>query len=195
MVVMTGNATNTVGLPFGRPLTIDDVEQLPDDGHRYELLDGTLLVSPAPGWSHQRVVFNLAKALDDACPAAMQMVTAPFAVTFGTNDTEFQPDVLIARYDDLTAKNLPAAPALAVEVRSPSTSLVDLNLKKAAYERFGVESYWVVDPDEPSIIVFELDEGSYREATRGNGADVMQVTKPFPVRLCPVELRRGLDPQ
>jgi Uma2 family endonuclease len=46
---------------------------------------------------------------------------APFAVTFGTRDTELQPDVLVARYGDLTAKNLPSAPVLAVEVRSPST--------------------------------------------------------------------------
>jgi len=77
----------------------------------------------------------------------------------------------------------------------PSSSLVDLNLKNAAYERFGVESHWVVDPDEPSIIVFEFDDGRYRERARGNGAAVIDLTTPFPVRLCPLDLRRSLDPQ
>lgn len=153
-------AMTATGLPFGRPLTIDDLEQLPDDGHRYELLDGTLLVSPAPSWSHQDVVGNVYLALREACVAGYRVLLAPFAVTFGTSDTELQPDVLVARYDDLTPKNLPAAPVLAVEVRSPSTAMVDLNLKKAAYERFGVATYWIVDPEAPSLVAYELRDGT-----------------------------------
>ena len=51
--------TTTTGLPFGRPLTRADLETLPDDGHRYELIDGTLVVSPAPRRGHQVVVGNL----------------------------------------------------------------------------------------------------------------------------------------
>jgi hypothetical protein len=55
------------GLPFGRPLTIEDLESMPDVGHRYVLLDGTLLLSPAPAWSHQDVVGRTYLALMEAC--------------------------------------------------------------------------------------------------------------------------------
>jgi Uma2 family endonuclease len=189
MVAMTA-----IGLPFGRPLTIDDLERLPDDGHRYELLDGMLLVSPAPAWSHQDVVGNMYMALREACIASYRVLLAPFAVTFGTRDTELQPDVLVARYGDLTPKNLPAAPVLAVEVRSPSTALVDLNLKKAAYERFGVASYWIVDPETPSFVAYELRNATYVETARAEGAEHVSLAAPFPVDICPARLRRGLDP-
>jgi Uma2 family endonuclease len=186
--------TVSTGLPFGRPLTIDDLETMPDDGHRYELLDGMLLVSPAPGWSHQNVVGNVYIVLHAACDAGHRVLLAPFAVTFGTRDTELQPDVLVARYDDLTVKNLPAAPVLAVEVRSPSTALVDLNLKKAAYERFGVESYWILDPEQPSLIAYELRGGRYVETAHAEGGELARFDHPFAVTVCPAELRRGLDP-
>jgi Uma2 family endonuclease len=188
------SAMTVAGLPFGRPLTIDDLETMPDDGHRYELLDGTLLVSPAPGWSHQDVVGRTYLALMDACVAGHRVLLAPFAVTFGTRDTELQPDVLVARYADLTAKNLPAAPVLAVEVRSPSTALVDLNLKKAAYERFGVESYWVVDPDTPSLTAYDLVDGAYTEVARATGGEVIHLDRPFAIAVTPAQLRQGLDP-
>lgn len=187
-------AVTALGLPFGRPLTIDDLEQLPDDGHRYELLDGMLLVSPAPGWSHQDVVGRVYLALMAACTAGHRVLPAPFAVTFGTRDTELQPDVLVARYDDLTPKNLPAAPVLAVEVRSPSTALVDLNLKMAAYARFGVASYWIVDPDAPSFVAYELRESGYVEVAHADGDEVAALERPFAVEVRPTALRRGLDP-
>jgi Uma2 family endonuclease len=181
-------------LPFGRPFTIDDLESMPDDGRRYELLDGTLLVSPAPGWSHQSVVTQLIILLENARAPRMRVLPAPFAVTFGTRDTELQPDVLVARYDDLTTKNLPAAPMLAVEVRSPSTALVDVSLKKAAYERFGVESYWIVDPDVPSLVAYELVDGSYVEVARAVGDGSVEIARPFAVSVSPARLRRGLEP-
>jgi Uma2 family endonuclease len=186
--------TVTTGLPFGRPLTIDDLETLPDDGHRYELLDGTLLVSPAPGWSHQDVVGRIYIELMNARTPDHRVLLAPFAVTFGTRDTELQPDVLVARYGDLTPKTLPAAPLLAVEVRSPSTALVDLNLKKAAYERFGVESYWIIDPDTPSVLAHDLVDGVYTEVARAIGDQTIQLDRPFPIAVNPAQLRQGLDP-
>jgi Uma2 family endonuclease len=190
---MTAPANVAAGLPFGRPLTIDDLETMPDDGHRYELLDGTLVVSPAPGWSHQDVVGNAYMLLRVACTRGHRVLLAPFEVTFGTRDTELQPDVLVARYGDLTAKNLPAAPVLAVEVRSPSTALVDLHLKKAAYERFGVASYWIIDPERPSLTAYELRGGSYAEVAFVEGDQTAALAYPFPVEVCPADLRRGLD--
>lgn len=155
MVAMT-ESSGWMSRTHGRPLTVRDLEAAPDDGYRYELLDGMLLVSPAPRYRHQKVVMSLGVLLVAACPADMEVLPAPFAVQ--PNDrTELQPDVLVARCEDLTDKNLPVAPILAVEVLSPSTALTDLNTKKAAYPRMGVPSYWVIDPRRPSLTAFELD--------------------------------------
>jgi Uma2 family endonuclease len=62
-------------LPWGRPLTRDDLEALPDDGHRYELLDGALLVTPAPGFRHQRTVVRLSAALMAVVPAGLEVLS------------------------------------------------------------------------------------------------------------------------
>src|SRR5215211_4641527 len=96
---------------FGRPFTVADLESTPDDGHRYELLDGALLVTPAPGWAHQEAVVELTGRLRQDRVPGVRVICAPFAVQF-TQDTELQPDVLVARYDDLTPEKLPTAPLL-----------------------------------------------------------------------------------
>lgn len=180
-------ATDSVGIPHGRPFTVDDLEAMPDDGNRYELIDGMLVVSPAPGARHQKMVAKLIVALDTACPADMHVFGAPFAVRTSTS-VELQPDVLVARDEDLTEKLLPVAPVLAVEVLSPSSVINDLNNKKAAYERMGVVSYWVVDPQQPSITVFELADGRYQQVAEVKDGDVLTVTLPFPVRVAPRDL-------
>jgi len=115
----------TSGIPHGRPFTVDDLEGMPDDGNRYELIDGMLLVSPAPGWAHQEMSFAFGIELRSSCPPDMRVLLAPFAVQTAF-DSEVQPDVIVTRYVDLTPKNLPVAPLLAVEVLSRSTRLVDL---------------------------------------------------------------------
>jgi Uma2 family endonuclease len=181
--------------PSGRPFTVADLESIPDDRHRYELLDGTLLVTPAPGWAHQDAASRLWQVLESARPPELRVIGAPFAVQL-TDDTELQPDVLVARFTDLTLKNLPTAPVLAVEVRSPNTALIDQTLKKAAYARHGVSAYWIVDPDpdKPSVVVYELGPAGYVEVTQAVGDAVLAVDRPFPIRLRPSDLLVGLRP-
>jgi Uma2 family endonuclease len=170
------------------PFTVHDLEGMPDDGRRYELIDGELLVSPAPGLHHQTVGLRLYRLLDDACPDELYVLAAPFAVQTDVSN-EVQPDVLVARFDELTDKNLPAAPVLAVEVLSPSGRLIDLNLKRAAYERMRTPSYWVLDPDVPDLLVLELDDDSrYREVVRVAGDEVFTAQRPFVVSVVPSEL-------
>lgn len=170
------------------PFTVQDLEGMPDDGRRYELIDGELLVSPAPGLRHQTVGLRLYRLLDDACPDELYVLAAPFAVQTDVSN-EVQPDVLVARFDELTDKNLPAAPVLAVEVLSPSGRLIDLNLKRAAYQRMGTPSYWVLDPDVPDLLVLELDDdGQYQEMARVTGDDVFEAHRPFNARIVPNEL-------
>jgi Uma2 family endonuclease len=179
-------------LPRSRPLTYADLEAVPDDGHRYEIVDGTLVVTPAPMWPHQRAVTRLAAALLAACPDNLDVLAAPLDVRLG-DDTVLQPDVVVARVSDFVEGRLRGVPVLAVEVHSASTRLVDLPLKRAALERAGCPSYWLVDPDEPSLTVLELRSvlggpGRYEEVLRLTGAEEATIERPFLVRLAPARL-------
>lgn len=184
-----------LGVAAGRPFTVDDLETMPDDGHRYELIDGVLIVTPAPGWHHQQGSGALFVQLWNACPAEFRVLPAPFGVRTSAHN-ELQPDILVARYTDLSPKNLPVAPVLAVEVLSASTALNDLNNKKAAYERMGTPSYWVVDPEPPGgLTAFELDaRGRYQEVVRVCGEEKFTAERPFPVTVIPARLLDGLRP-
>jgi Uma2 family endonuclease len=170
------------------PLTVHDLGGMPYDSRRYELIDGVLLVTPAPGRRHQTIAVWLWRTLVDSCPPELDVVVAPFAVHHGDR-IELQPDVLVGRDEDFTDKDLPVPPVLAVEVLSPSTAIHDLNTKKAIYERLGTGSYWVIDPEEPALTVFELDEdGCYQQVAKAAGDEVLEVERPFPVRIVPREL-------
>ncbi len=174
-------------LPYGRPLLRADLDAIPDDGHRYELLDGVLLVSPAPRHLHQRAVLRLSIALSAAAPAELEVLTAPFDVAL-SDDTVLQPDLLVAPRAAFTERDLPSAPLLSVEVLSPSTRRVDLLLKRDRYQAAGCASYWVIDPDEPSVVAWELSGETYAEAGRATGSDELHLARPFPLRVCPAEL-------
>jgi len=169
-------------LPFARPLTRADLEHTPDDGHRYELIDGMLLVSPAPRERHQEVLGNLYVVLKTACPAHLKVLLAPFAVALA-DDTEVQPDILAAPRIQFTDKELPGPPLLAVEILSPSTRRVDLLLKRDRYQAAGIPSYWIVDPEGPGVTVLELVDGIYQEGARAEGAEPCTVLAPFPVTI------------
>lgn len=169
-------------LPFARPLTRHDLQHLPDDGHRYELIDGSLIVSPAPRHAHQVVLGNLYVLLRLACPPDLQVVLAPFAVGLA-DDTEVQPDLLVAPRARFTERDLPGPPLLAVEVLSPSTRRVDLLLKRDRYQAAGIPSYWLVDPGGPSLTVLELDAGDYVERGQMSGDGSLTVQQPFPLEI------------
>jgi Uma2 family endonuclease len=176
--------TMTTLLPQGRPLTQADVAALPDDGHRYELVGGTLIVTPSPTTRHQRLVVRLVTQLELQCPERFMVLVAPFDVVLSAH-TVLQPDVLVARRSDLTEANLPAAPVLAIEGLSPSTRHIDLGLKRAVYEEAGCPSYWVVDPEDPSLIAGELSDAGYVEVARVRGDEAFEATRPFPVQIVP----------
>lgn len=176
---------------FGSPFTVADLDRMPDDGHRYELADGVLVVSPRPTTVHQFVATRLASLLDQQCPEDLCVVAEP-AVQLGPR-TEFDPDLVVVSLDEVGDAKFVAPPLLVVEVRSPSTALFDLNGKKAAYARFGVPSYWVVDPDpaRPELTVFELHDGGY--VTEVSSTQAVTVARPFPVTITPARLTKGLQ--
>lgn len=179
----------------GAEFTIADLDRMPDDGHRYELLDGSLIVSPAPGMPHQRVAAVLIVLLEAACPE--DLVVFPNINVRLAARTALEPDVVVARRPDVGGVRLTRTPLLVAEILSPDSALRDLNLKKAAYERCGVPSYWVVDPDlaRPALRAFELADGGYAEVARVTGDEAFLAQRPFDVQIVPSKLVAKLRPR
>jgi Uma2 family endonuclease len=115
--------------------TVEDLEAFPDDGRRYELVDGVLLVSPAPLPRHQVAGTEILAALRAACLPEFYVVTAPLDVRSGIR-TSLQPDVMVFRRDAIELDR-PALepPVLAVEVLSSSSRDIDHGLKRLTYAR------------------------------------------------------------
>ncbi|MGH9187152.1 MAG: Uma2 family endonuclease [Acidimicrobiales bacterium] len=173
-------------IPLG-PLTYEDVQRFPDDGLRYELVDGELLVTPAPNTLHQRIVVNLVLLLHGVIDAGLEVLPAPVD-WYIDQHTYFEPDVLVVRRSDESERRLEGTPVLAVEILSPTTRRRDLGLKKRAYEDAGLPWYWVVDPEAPSVSAFRLADGRYREEATVAGDEVYETHDPFAVRVVPSDL-------
>ena len=160
---------------------------MPDDGRRRELIDGTLIVNPAPRTLHQRVSARLMVLLANACPPELEVLAAPLDYKV-SDHTMLIPDLTVARKSDYGLLRLEKTPLLVIEIRSPSTARLDLGTKRLTYEAAGVPSYWIVDPDEPSVLVLELVDGAYVERALAVGTDEFNATAPFPVRIVAVDL-------
>jgi Uma2 family endonuclease len=180
-------AVMTVMPRDSRAWTVDDLDQLPDDGLQYELLDGVLLVSPAPVKKHQAATGELFAILRAACPPTLRTYFAPLDWR-PDQCTSLQPDVLVIQRGDLDAKNVTEVLTLAVEVLSPSTRRKDLVSKRSKYEDVGVASYWVIDPDVPSILAWDLVDGHYQLAGKATGDEKLELQLPFPVTVVPSAL-------
>jgi Uma2 family endonuclease len=175
----------------GRAITVEDMENMPDDEFRYELDDGVLIVSPAPSNLHQRAVTRLTMILGAACPAGFEVLVGP-----GVNITRFQhrvPDLAVVRADSMGTVFQERPPALVVEVASPRTRLYDRNRKKDVYERFGIPSYLIVDPDpdKSELMVFELRDGRYQQVAQVAGDEPFEAAIPFRVTLTAAALVRA----
>jgi Uma2 family endonuclease len=181
------------GRPDEGPLTVEELDLLPDDGYRYEIDDGLLTVSPSPVAGHQLVVMLLSGALHAACPPEYQVLPG---LGVALSPIQYRiPDVVVINAGTVefdkpwTAK----PPVLAVEVASPSTAAYDRSRKKDVYASFGVASYWIVKPDleKPSITEFRLRRGRYLEVAQVHGDEVFRPTSPFPCEIIPAGLVAG----
>jgi Uma2 family endonuclease len=148
-------------------LSYEHLRQLPDDGNRYEILDGRLVVTPAPSTRHQRAVWNVARVLDRAVQAGYGVAyVAPIDVVLHPTEAAVQPDLLFVAGDRLhivAEARIEGPPDLIVEVLSDSTRDRDLGVKLRQYARHGVRWYWAVDPDRAEVRVFAWREGAYEE--------------------------------
>ena len=165
-----------------------DLQSMPDDGYRRELVDGQLLVTPSPVGRHQNAVANLHVQLATACPPQYKVFVAPYDWK-ASEETVLVPDLVIFHAQDYDPDGpLTATPVLVVEVGSPSTARIDRTLKRDVYERAGVPAYWLVDPVAPRVTVLELRDGTYEEVATVGGEERHQVTFPFAAWLVPARL-------
>ncbi len=171
------------------PYTCEDVWAMPEDGRRYELIDGVLIVSPSPGFLHQRALIRLAMLLVSACPHDLELLPGPFDYKIHRT-TMLVPDILVARRIDYGPKRLEKTPLLLVEVRSPSTGRFDAGTKRLTYEAAGVPWYWMVDPIEPRLTVLHLVDGAYVQVASAAGDEGYDATEPIAARIVPSDLVR-----
>ncbi len=148
-------------------LTYDDLQQFPNDGNRYELIDGELYVSPAPSTRHQRVVTRLTVRVGNHVERLQlgEVFVAPLDVKFSPTDT-VEPDLIFISNERLAIlgdKYVTAAPDLVIEVFSPTTAGYDRGEKRDLYARYDVPNLWFFDPRLRTASASVLEEGRYRE--------------------------------
>jgi Uma2 family endonuclease len=170
------------------PMTADRfMAERPDDGRRHELIDGTEIVTPAPVPRHQVAVVRLIELLHTAAPPGLEVLTT--GVDWRVNDTTVvQPDVLVVDAADLDGSFLTRTPHLVIEVSSPSTAMADRTIKWALYERAGVPSYWLFEPEVPRLMVLERDGAHLVERMTLIGDEPAELTLPFPLTVSPAKL-------
>jgi Uma2 family endonuclease len=148
-------------------LTYQDLLELPDDGKRHEILDGAHFVLETPYLRHQRVSGRLMMriyGLQESSGLGETLI-GPFNVVLSEHDVAL-PDILFVsegRKGIVTEENIQGAPDLMIEIVSPDTRTRDFGLKRDRYERFGVEEYWVADPDGDTVSVFRREGNRFAD--------------------------------
>jgi len=157
--------------------TYSDYRGLPDDGNRYEIIDGDLHVTPAPTTTHQTVSkrIQLALMLQVEEPGQGIVFNAPIDVIFSETQA-VQPDLLVVRSERraiISERGIEGAPDLVVEILSPSTETRDRTQKSKLYASHGVAEYWLVDCSAHAVEVLALaPEGYVRHRRYGPGERV-----------------------
>jgi Uma2 family endonuclease len=150
-------------------LTVADLDACPDDGNRYELIEGELFVSRAPGIPHQRILLNLEIALSEYLKDnAIGILVPGTGAVFSDYDAVI-PDLVFVRnerWQDVTSgQKIIRAPDLVVEIMSSGTEnrRRDLSVKRQLYAKYGVKEYWIVDSENRSVLIFRLGEQKLQE--------------------------------
>ncbi|MFC0532994.1 Uma2 family endonuclease [Phytohabitans kaempferiae] len=169
---------------FGAPWTIDDLKDLPDDdGNRYEIYDGSLLVTPHAGKFHGNATNRLHGLMARQVPK--ELLVGQSVGVSRKRTSYFIPDLFVvseaACAEDGDAFH-PTDVLVVVEVLSPSNARQDLILKRDEYALAGIPLYWIVDPRQQTLTVLELAiDGMYREAQVVRPGEVWRTDKPFPL--------------
>ena len=157
--------------------TYEDLQHIPQDRNRYEIVEGDLLVARAPNTLHQTIVLNLGGDLRQHVRKHRlgRVFIAPYDIVFSPS-TVLEPDLIFvsnARLHIIGKKNLSGPPDLVVEVLSESTAHVDREVKSKQYARYGVPELWLLDARGETIEIFRLGQGGYELVERLTFADTL----------------------
>ncbi len=158
-------------------LTVEDLEAMPDDGHRHELIGGAIVMTPAPGVGHQRASRRLQSRIEAAWPA-MEVFDAPVDVDL-PGGQRVQPDLVVVERGR-TGKRLALPVELVVEIVSPGSAVNDRVTKLDVYAAAGIVHYWVVDLPAGVAVCYALEGDAYRLVAEG---PVIETTQPVAVRI------------
>jgi Uma2 family endonuclease len=161
--------------PIRVVLTYRDYEALPADGRHYELHNGELIVTAAPGTPHQRLVGRLFRLLQQHVEENQlgEVFVSPIDCIL-SDTTVVEPDLVYvesARSSLVSQRGIEGPPTLVVEILSRSTAQIDRGAKLQLYARHGISNYWIVDPDDRRIEAYTLTEGAFRVVARLAGTD------------------------
>lgn len=140
-----------MAMPVTEPWTIEQLDRLPDDGNRYEVLDGELLVTPAPSDVHEELVMLLVERLMPFV-AAQNLGRVYTRGVLRRMKSQLEPDILVRAIGRLQGWENAPLPMLVVEVLSRSTRMRDLGKKRGHYATIGIPEYWIVDREEEVVI-------------------------------------------
>ena len=176
--------------------TYDDLRELPDDGRRWEIVEGALVEMTGPSTAHGRVMRNLLTHLVPVLNrAAADWYAAPLDVVL-PDGSVVEPDlfaILPGGSARTTPRAVTGAPDLVVEVVSPSNRRHDTVTKRALYEKAGVREYWLVDPEARTVEILVLGGGTLHLRQRCAGADVVASPLLPEVAFRAAEAFTGLD--
>ncbi|MFQ5824828.1 MAG: Uma2 family endonuclease [bacterium] len=158
--------------------TYQDYLNLPEDDKRYEIINGELVMVPAPSTNHQDIGLNIKYELKRFIEKYKvgKIYDAPTDVVLSETNV-VQPDILFItkdHYDIITEKNITGAPDLIIEILSPSTGYYDLIEKKEIYEKFGVREYCIVDPKKQWVEIYTNKANKFALKQRLEKAGVLE---------------------
>ena len=157
-----------------------DLDRMPDDGNRYELIEGEIVVSPSPLSRHQVISARLFRLLDDARPDGLMVLYAPLDVALEKLSV-VEPDLVVFEESQLGERGLDTPPLLAVEILSPSTRSRDLVRKKRLTAHGVGATGWWIRRGRSRSPRRELQDGRYQVVAAIAGDEAWAATSPFAV--------------
>ncbi|GMU83532.1 MAG: hypothetical protein AMXMBFR47_34020 [Planctomycetota bacterium] len=196
MVVRDSQLASILPGYSGLRVTADEFFGLPDDGNRYELIDGVVTMSPSPSVSHQRVsglIFRLLSTYveERGLGECFYEIDVHFGTSEDGRDIVYRPDVIcyIGAASQAENERLRLVPSVVVEVVSPESRNRDSHTKLRDYSRFGVAEYWLIDPSADVVRLYRrvgdnleeqpIDRGLESVAVPGFCLDLAVVRKSF----------------